>query len=394
MSNNNDVDVSVSVFSMVAGFQDATDLKNELSKHGSDFSQSRGQVDLTVSKLHPKRLDLVVSKIIDETKSTKTFRMISADGKKLPPFQAGQYINLYVDIQGVSTARPYAISSSSRCLDHYDLTVKRAAPGYVTHYLLDEIEEGARMKSSGPMGTFYHNPLFKCDELVFLAGGSGIAPARSMIKEIAEREIGLKFTLVYLSSFDDDIIYEGELAELDEKNSFLQYYKIVTRPSESYTGLTGRLTKDKLQSIIGEIDGKMFYICGPTPFNQACEASLSSLNVKSRCIRIEANGPPKNPEILDDWPVGAQDSKRVTVAVKGCGNFEADVNEPLLNSLERNGYSVENACRSGECSLCRVKIERGEVYNPQEARLRKTDSRYGWCHSCVAFPIEDIEVSI
>jgi len=82
----------------------------------------------------------------------------------------------------------------------------------------------------------------------------------------------------------------------------------------------------------------------------------------------------------------------VTVTVKGKGSFKAKVGEPLLNSLERNGYSAENACRSGECSLCRVKLLSGEVFNPPEAHLRTSDRQFGWIHSCVAFPTEDVEI--
>ncbi len=87
-------------------------------------------------------------------------------------------------------------------------------------------------------------------------------------------------------------------------------------------------------------------------------------------------------------------AKEVNVTIKGKGSFKARVDEPLLNSMERNGYSAENACRSGECSLCRVKVVKGNVFNPSEARLRGTDAQYGWCHSCVAFPTEDIEILV
>ena len=87
-------------------------------------------------------------------------------------------------------------------------------------------------------------------------------------------------------------------------------------------------------------------------------------------------------------------AQEVTVTIKGKGSFKARVDEPLLNSMERNGYTTENACRSGECSLCRVKVVKGSVFNPPEAHLRKTDEQYGWTHSCVAFPTEDIEIQI
>lgn len=82
------------------------------------------------------------------------------------------------------------------------------------------------------------------------------------------------------------------------------------------------------------------------------------------------------------------------MTVRGRGSFRTHAGEPLLNALERNGFQVENACRSGECSLCRIKILSGEVFNPPQSRLRSSDRAFGWTHACVAYPAGDIEILI
>ncbi|WP_338682390.1 FAD-binding oxidoreductase [Janthinobacterium sp. TB1-E2] len=89
---------------------------------------------------------------MEETPSTKTLRMVAEDGASLPPFQASQYVHLFVEIDGVSTARPYAISSAPSQHQYYDLTVKRAQGGFVSNYLLDHVAAGQHLLSSGPMG--------------------------------------------------------------------------------------------------------------------------------------------------------------------------------------------------------------------------------------------------
>lgn len=381
------------VLHAVDGYQRALDHKAELEKSGTDYTEQRGKVAHTISKLHPKRLKLEVAEIIQDTPSTKTFRLVSTDNP-LPPFQAGQYINLFVNIDGVETARPYAISSAPLTRGHYDLTVKLVEDGYVTHYLLDRVKVGDQFESTGPMGTFYHNPIFHGNDLVFLAGGSGIAPARSMIKDIADRGLDYNFHLIYGSSYADDVIFEDELKELETQNKFLTVTKVISRPSENYQGRTGHLKADVIQALVGDVQEKMFYVCGPTSFHEFCEAQLEVLNVKSRRVRVECNGPPKHPETLAGWPEGLAPEKEVNVTIKGKGTFQARVDEPLLNSMERNGFTTENACRSGECSLCRVKVTKGKVFNPPEAHLRVTDEQYGWTHSCVAFPTEDLEIIV
>ncbi|WP_460104007.1 FAD-binding oxidoreductase [Sessilibacter sp. MAH4] len=312
----------------------------------------------------------------------------------MPPFQAGQYINLFVEIDGVKTARPYAISSSPTQCFFYDLTVKRARGGFVSGHLLDRVEVGQRLQSSGPMGTFHHNPLFHGDDLVFLAGGSGSAPARSLLLDILDRELPRRFHLIYVNSHVDDVIFAEKFRALASRHSNFRLAELITRPPEGYSGRSGRLTRELLQQELGELDGKMFYICGPTPFNDSCVELLTALGVPRRRIRVEANGAPKAPDQQRGWPVGVALDDEVQITVRGRGSFRSKVGEPLLNALERHGYFAENACRSGECSLCRVKLVSGSVFNPQEAHLRKSDRDFNWIYSCVAFPLGDIEIQL
>ena len=387
----NSSDVNKSVLNAVEGYQEALKVKSELEKTGSDFSDQKWATANTIAKLHPKRLTLEVSEIIEETSSTKTFRLVSTGGN-LPPFQAGQYINLYVEIDGVQTARPYAISSSPTQRDYYDLTVKRVEDGFVTHYLLDQVKTGQQLLSTGPMGTFYHNPIFHGKDLVFLAGGSGIAPAISMLKSVLDNKLGYHFHFIYASSYVDDVILIEELRSLAKQHDNFKLTEVISRPPEGYSGLTGHLDDSVIKKLVDDVSNKMFYICGPTPFNEHCQTQLGNLGVAPRFARIEANGPPKHPDQLNNWPKAVSMKDEVTITVKGKGSFKAKAGEPLLNSLERNGYSAENACRSGECSLCRVKLVSGEVFNPPEAHLRVSDKQFGWIHSCVAFPTEDIEI--
>ena len=376
----------------IVGYSEGAARKLAREQTGHDFSDQQYKTKQDIAKLHPKRLQLTVSEIFQDTPSTKTFRLVSQD-QVLPPFQAGQYINLFTTIDGVETARPYAISSCPTHRDYYDLTVKLVDGGFVTHYLLgDEVAVGKEFSATSPMGTFYHNPLFHGDDLVFLAGGSGGAPARSMIESILNRGLKIKFHLVYGNSFESDVIFQDTFRDLANKHENLTLTEVISRPTENHTGLTGHLNHNLLMDVLGDVTNKTFYICGPTPFNDFCIEQLKAIGVEDKRMRIECNGPPKKPSCLDGWPQVVTEQDDITVTVKGRGQFMAKAGEPLLNSLERNGYTVENACRSGECSLCRVKILKGDVFNPPESLLRKSDKDFGWVHSCVAFPTTDIEI--
>lgn len=383
------------VLYQVEGFAAALEKKKELENTGSDFTSERGAVRKTVSLLHPKRLKLKVTEIRKETPSTNTLVFKKTDLENLPPFQAGQYINLFVRIDNVITARPYSISSSPLIRDRYELTIKRADGGFVSPYLLDRVKVGDTFESSGPMGSFHYNPLFHGKDLVFLAGGSGIAPAMSMLKTFLGQKKDVKFQIIYSNSFETDIIFKDELRNLKNGNPMFSLLELVSREvSPSFQGHKGRLNFDLLKSQLSEPVEKMYYICGPTPFNEHCIELLTQLGVPSGRILIDGNGPPKSPESLPGWPSEVSVGGKVQIKIGKNSSFLATIGEPLLNSLERNGYTTENACRSGECSLCRLRLLSGQVFQPSEAKIRKSDKAFGYIHSCVSFPLSDIEIQL
>ncbi|TGK85409.1 flavodoxin reductase [Leptospira bourretii] len=392
---DNNKKLETNILNSVVGYKEAALKKEELENKGSNFKEEKGLVRQKINSLHPKRLKLRIEEIRVDTVSTKTLKIVSVDGNKLPPFQAGQYINLFVSLLGVLTARPYSISSSPKDLNSYELTIKRAEGGFVSPYLLDDVKVGQEFESSGPMGSFHHNPLFHGFDLVFLAGGSGIAPAMSMLKSFLASDKDFRFHIIYSNSYEDDVIFIDELRALASVHQNFILTEFLSRQvSPNFKGYRGRLDFKTLQTLLQNAPSKMYYVCGPTPFNEHVGKLLSELGVKSGRILIESNGPPPRPDTMEGWPNSVLPTKEVKVKVGDHQTFLAKVGEPLLNSLERNGYFTENACRSGECSLCRVKLKSGKVFSPPEAKIRKSDKKFGWIHSCVAFPVTDIEIQL
>ena len=121
--------------------------------------------DQYIKRLHPDRLTLKVADIIQETPSTKTLRLVSTDND-LPPFQAGQYLSLFIEVEGIRTSRPYSISSQPNQIAYYDITVKQVANGLVSNFLLNHVSIGDSLTVSGPQGNFYFNPLVHDDNMI------------------------------------------------------------------------------------------------------------------------------------------------------------------------------------------------------------------------------------
>ncbi|SEE14379.1 FAD-binding oxidoreductase [Streptomyces sp. TLI_105] len=343
----------------------------------------------TIDTYHPKRLDLVVSEAVEETPSTRTFRLRRPDGGDLPPFLAGQYVAVYTD----GTSRPYAISSSPARLGHYDLTVRRVPGGRISNRLVDSLAVGDPLTTSGPLGTFHHNPLFHGDDLVFLAGGSGVVPAMSMIREIVDRGLARRFHLLYGSRDLGDIVFREELDALAADDPRIRVDHVVQDPDTAWAGPTGLLTAGLIHALAGPLDGRMVYVCGPQALYPYALDQLTALGHPRRRVRFEANGAPADPTRQAHWPAGTDAAEEVSVTARGA-TFRTRRGRPLLDALEDAGIRTEAACRSGECGLCRLRVVKGAVHNAEEARLRLSDPPAGYTHSCVAYPLTDVELDV
>lgn len=375
----------------IEGYQEIAREIEICRKYGIDYTIQRGRWMEAAERLHPRRLKLRVSEKFAETPSASTLRLTAAEGY-LPPFQAGQYINLLVEIDGIKTGRPYSISSPPNQTAYYDLTVRRIAEGFVSDYLLDQVQVGDILESTGPAGHLYYNPLFHGQDLVFLAGGSGITPFASMIREVTDRNLGRKIHLLYGCRKAEEAIFHEELLLRAARHNNFTYDLVISDPEDGYTGLTGLLDATLIKERVGDVTGKTFYLCGPQAMYEFCLPELQKLNVPRRRIRQEVFGTPAQITQESAWPKEVPADKVFQVKLLNGRAIPAKASEPLLASLERSGIVVENCCRSGECSLCRVKMVSGKVYQPENALLRKSDKEAGYIHSCAAYPLSDLEI--
>lgn len=362
-------------------------------KYGIDYRAQQGRWAAAVERLHPKRLQLRVAEKIKETDTVSTLRLVAASGY-LPPFQAGQYINIFVEIDGVRTARPYSISSAPNQIAYYDITVGRVADGFVSAYLLDQVKAGDSLESTGPAGHFYYNPLNHGKDLVFLAGGTGITPFMSMIREVTDRVLDRRIHLLYGCRSKREAIFHEELLRRAAAHGNFTYDLVISDPAQDFNGLSGWLDADLISRQIGDISGKTFYLCGPQEMYSFCIPELQKLGVPDRRIRQEVFGSPRQVQLDPAWPQEIKPESVFELKMSNGQEIPARADESLLVAMERAGLAVENSCRSGECSLCRVKLISGKVFQTSGTKLRQSDRQAGYIHSCAAYPISDVEIMI
>ncbi len=354
-------------------------------------------------KLHPERQYLQISEIKEETKSTRTFKLVPDPDSmttELAYFRPGQYLSLKVKVNGVEITRPYSLASSPKDALHglYELTIRREEEGFLTHYIWDHWKVGTKVKCSGPEGFFYYEPLRDLKNIVGIAGGSGITPFRSIAKAIIEELIDAKLTLLYGSSEEDDIIYYKEFKEL-EKN-YPDKFKVVYILSCDEITLEGCehgfITADIIEKYC-DVKNSSFFICGPQIMYDFVENEMEKFTLPHKRIRREAFGEIKDVINLPEFPKDlAEKSFKVKVHV---GNLMKEIpalsTESILVAMERANLAPPSKCRSGECGFCRSLLISGDVYvSPFSDWRRSADKKFNYFHPCASYPISDLEIKV
>ena len=170
-----------------------------------------------VTKEYKDVLYVKVKKIIEETNDTKSFILvpdIEKGIKELPPFKAGQYISIRMFIDEYYTTRAYSLSSSPGDTSKYRITIKRVLNGLVSNIMLDEIKVGDGLTISRPTGDFGYNPIRDEENVLGIAGGSGITPFMSLALAINEGIENCNLTVFYSVKTEEDIIFKSEIEHL------------------------------------------------------------------------------------------------------------------------------------------------------------------------------------
>ena len=356
----------------------------------------RGEAQRVADRVHPPWITVRVDSIRVETPSTRTL-VVRATSGSLPPFAPGQYVNVFVEVQGVRTSRPMSISAPSRAKGTMELTIKRKQGGFVSGHLLDELRAGDELQISGPEGDFQYQRVRDGKDLVFIAAGSGVTPFMGMIEDILARRADARVGLLYGSRSADEIIFRDRLLSLAARHPRLRLCVALSAPSVGWDGERGRIDQPMIRRFLdGEgLAGKTFFVCGPTGLERTATRALEELGVGRGRIRVEPCGCLEDVTRQPGWPAAVRPDQRFEVQIEGRAEpIVALAGEPLLSSLERAGITVPVLCRSGRCGACRTRLTHGAVVRAAGPGQRGSESAGGFIHACVSHPVSDLRVEV
>ncbi len=216
----------------------------------------------------------------------------------LSDYNAGQFA--FFDIGGVNSdpkgpIRHFTISSSPT-EDFIMFTTRIRDSPYKKR--LSALEEGAKVEIRGPEGQFVlHDDYSK--PAVFLSGGIGVTPFRSMIKYATDKQLPLKIIMFDSNRDPDNILFKKEFDDWTTLNKNLKIIYTVSEDkhdedqsnvNNGWKGEYGRINKAMILKYLDSTlsNNSIFYICGPPSMLKAMQSLLQDeLKISKEKIKVE-----------------------------------------------------------------------------------------------------------
>lgn len=210
-------------------------------------------------------------------------------------YQSGQYVALIVPkIAGMAVdtkglARSFSLTSAP-CEPYLSFTMRSGESSFKKVFW--QLRVGDTVTITDPVGFFTLPPKEDLHPIVFLAGGIGITPVRSMLKQAEYERSDRQFTLLYANRFLKDATFHEDIQKLSLKN--FRYVTVLSQsedPCAPAYDERGYICETIIEKYIDDVRGSLYYIVGSPEFIGAMEAILVELGVpKEQCKKDSFTG--------------------------------------------------------------------------------------------------------
>ncbi len=232
----------------------------------------------------------VAERIRNLTSDIRELRIRLSEPQEIS-FVPGQYIQLLAPAYEGSPEpvyRAYSISSPPSDKGAIELIVRLVPGGACTTWVFKHLREGDEVSFNGPFGQFRLSNTEA--EMVWIAGGSGMAPFWSIARHMVERGIRRKTTFFFGALSKKDLFLVEELREVEKKLPGFRFIPALSapQPSDNWGGETGLITEVADRHIEPGSQAEA-YLCG------------SGGMIKAACKVLEAKGIPPHRTFYDSF---------------------------------------------------------------------------------------------
>lgn len=209
---------------------------------------------------------------------------------KLIDFIPGQFCRLTLNIPDPGergSSRFFSIASSPTEKDYLMIATNSDHTPFKKS--LFSLPPKTAVQITAPYGSFILRPE-ESNPHIFLAGGIGITPFRSMIRYASDLSLSLPITLFSSFSLVEDIIFKKEFEQIEKKHSWFKFVQTITQPQNSklaWEGTIGRIDQQFIRKYVTNLPSSLFYIAGPPAMVDAMTDIVKSLGVDESHIRKE-----------------------------------------------------------------------------------------------------------
>ena len=225
--------------------------------------------------------------LADFTSVTPRSRLLTLDleGKAFP-FLAGQAVMM--GPHGTHERRPYSIASApstTNATGRLELLIATD-----TGADLRWATPGAPVDIEGPIGTFTYHGAPPQPHVLFIAGGVGIAPLRSMLQEALHVVPAPTVTLLYSARTSDEFAFIEEFEAYARAGRIALHQTVTRHDGDAWQGRRGRVGRGEFEAMLHHPTATACFVCGPGPLVRETVDTLKALGVPDSLVRIEQWG--------------------------------------------------------------------------------------------------------
>jgi ferredoxin-NADP reductase len=293
-------------------------------------------------------------------------------------FEAGQYVAVGVEIDGVRRTRTYSPAGSAHDRRELELTVTEHPGGLVSGHLLSAARTGSIVHLADAQGLF-SLPSPRPGRIVLISGGSGITPVLSMLRTLVDEAHNGEIFFLHFARTQADWLYEPDVRALAARHPGVRVDYRTTRGDEPR-----RLEASVLRALAGDAGDATAAVCGPPSLVDAAPGVWAEVGGDPGRLLTETFTPPRV-LVSGDAATGTLRFLRSDRA--------ADIGEgTLLEQAEAAGLSPEFGCRMGICHTCTCRKAAGAVRNLRTGEV--SDEENEDIQLCISAPAGDVALEL